>query len=313
MQMVSEVMTRNVEFVSPREKLQRAAQMMDQLNVGVLPVCEGDRLVGIITDRDITIRATAAGKSPSEAHVDEVMSTDVQWCFEDQPLHELVIQMADTQIRRVPVISHDDARTLIGIVALGDLLTRVAEEEQEGDLANVVKKVSLPSEPRRPQQTRNASDLREKGFATPEAGGGGGVNTTGCEPAATGTPSARGSTGTVAATGGTDNAIAVGNPAAGDGTSTARGGGPASTDMTDADDSGMMAAGAAGDADLAGTKADGNAKNRSAKGVETSSSPSDATREAGASGGTDAAGVSGASGGTAGAGGSGGTGVGAKP
>ncbi|MGZ3237274.1 MAG: CBS domain-containing protein, partial [Burkholderiaceae bacterium] len=67
MQMVSEVMTRNVQFVSPQETVQRAAQLMDDLNVGALPVCDGERLVGMVTDRDITVRATSAGIAPDEA------------------------------------------------------------------------------------------------------------------------------------------------------------------------------------------------------------------------------------------------------
>src|SRR5688572_16190450 len=107
MQMVSEVMSKNVRFIAPRESLQRAAQMMSELDVGSLPVCDGERLVGIITDRDITIRATAAGKSPSDAHVDEVMSKDIRWCFEDQSLEEVMIEMAGSRIRRLPVVSHD--------------------------------------------------------------------------------------------------------------------------------------------------------------------------------------------------------------
>jgi CBS domain-containing protein len=121
MQIVSDVMTRNVMFVSPQESLLRAAQMMDELNVGSLPVCDGERLVGMVTDRDITVRGTAAGKAPRDAHVDEVMSADVRWCFEDQALDEVMQQMADTQIRRVPVVSHDESHRLVGIVALGDL------------------------------------------------------------------------------------------------------------------------------------------------------------------------------------------------
>jgi len=143
MQMVSEVMTRNVQFVSPQENLQRAAQMMDALNVGALPVCDGGRLVGMVTDRDITVRGTAAGKVPEQAHVEEVMSTDVRWCFEDQPLDDVMRQMADTQIRRVPVVSHDDAQRLVGIVSIGDVATKA------GDAGQVVKQVSTPSEPDR--------------------------------------------------------------------------------------------------------------------------------------------------------------------
>jgi CBS domain-containing protein len=152
MQMVSEVMTRNVRFVSPQEDVQHAAQMMGELDVGVLPVCEGDRLVGMVTDRDITLRSTAVGKSPRESHVEEVMSRDVRWCFEDQPLDEVMIQMADSQIRRVPVVTHDDQHRLIGIVALGDIATRTEAGPQKADVEQVVEMVSSPSDAAQGQQ-----------------------------------------------------------------------------------------------------------------------------------------------------------------
>lgn len=147
MQTVSEVMTRNVQVVSPQETLRRAAQMMDDLNVGALPVCDGERLVGMITDRDITVRATSAGADPDETAVDAVMSTDVRWCFEDQPLDEVMRQMADTQIRRVPVVSHDEAQRLVGIVSLGDVATKAEAATPGSGIEQTVKKVSSPSEP----------------------------------------------------------------------------------------------------------------------------------------------------------------------
>lgn len=120
MQLVSQVMSRNARFVVPGDTLQRAAQLMDELDVGALPVCEGDgeRLVGMLTDRDIAVRAIAAGKAPQTAHVDEAMSADVRWCFDDQPLEDVMRQMADSQVRRIPVLSHDGAQRLVGIVAL---------------------------------------------------------------------------------------------------------------------------------------------------------------------------------------------------
>jgi CBS domain-containing protein len=153
MQMVSEVMTRNVQFVSPKETVQRAAQLMDDLNVGVLPVCDGDQLIGIVTDRDITVRATSVGIPPGEGLVDDVMSTDVRWCFEDQPLDEVMQQMGDAQIRRVPVVSHDDTHRLVGIVSLGDIATKSSEDDQ---IMDMVEKVSTPSEPDRSSQGNTA-------------------------------------------------------------------------------------------------------------------------------------------------------------
>jgi CBS domain-containing protein len=156
MQLISEVMTREVRFVSPQETLEQAAQMMSDLNVGVLPVCDGDRLVGMITDRDITVRSASEGKAPGESSVEDAMSGDVQWCFEDQSLDEVIEQMADSLIRRVPVVSHDDAHRLIGIVALADLATRTDEAEKQ-EVEQLVEKVSSPAESERSQQASAAS------------------------------------------------------------------------------------------------------------------------------------------------------------
>ncbi len=181
MQMVSQLMTRDVRVVAPHESVQRAAQMMDELNVGSLPVCDGQRLVGMVTDRDITVRATAAGRAPGDAHVDEVMSTDVRWCFEDEDIEEVARKMADTQIRRVPVVSHDDARRLIGIVALGDLLTRGPRQPA----AQAAAQVSTPSGPDRPPASGSGYDPRISGITgeggSPHAGQA--TGSSGAEPA----------------------------------------------------------------------------------------------------------------------------------
>jgi CBS domain-containing protein len=142
MQTVSDVMSRNARFVAPGESLMRAAQLMGELDVGALPVCEGERLVGMVTDRDITVRGIAAGKAPQSAQVDEVMSADVRWCLEHQPLDEVMAQMADSQVRRVPVVSDGEGRRLVGIVSLADL-TRKAEDD--GQVEQVVEHVSTPS------------------------------------------------------------------------------------------------------------------------------------------------------------------------
>ena len=145
MQTVAEVMTREVQVVSPEESLQRAAQLMGELDVGALPVFNGEQLVGMVTDRDITIRGTAAGLPPHETHINEVMTPDIRWCFEDQPLDEVMIQMADSQVRRIPVLSHDDQRKLVGIVSLGDVATKTRGDAQKHDVEQVVEMVSSPS------------------------------------------------------------------------------------------------------------------------------------------------------------------------
>ena len=135
-------MTTDVEYVSPDETLRQAARMMDELNVGALPVCDGSKLIGILTDRDITVRATSAGQLPEETTVAEAMTTDVKWCLEDDPIEEVMAAMADSQIRRMPVIDRD--RRLVGIVSLGDLATR-----QSGHVDDTLREISSPSEPDR--------------------------------------------------------------------------------------------------------------------------------------------------------------------
>jgi CBS domain-containing protein len=145
MQKVSDIMTRDVRYIAPREKLQRAAQMMSDLDVGALPVCDGKRLVGMVTDRDIIVRGTAAGRGPDDACVADVMSEHVRWCFEDQPIDEVMQQMADSQVRRIPVVSHGQERELVGIVALGDLASRERAGGDEQRAGHVLKEVSTSS------------------------------------------------------------------------------------------------------------------------------------------------------------------------
>ncbi|MGX9220367.1 CBS domain-containing protein [Massilia varians] len=98
MQTIREVMTPDVQTISPQETVQRAAQMMDELNVGAIPVCDGDRLVGMITDRDITVRSVAAGQSPDQTFVGDVMSTDVRTCYSNQDLDEVMDTMGDAAL-----------------------------------------------------------------------------------------------------------------------------------------------------------------------------------------------------------------------
>jgi CBS domain-containing protein len=143
MNQVADVMTRNVRTVSPQDSIQHAAQCMDELNVGVVPVCDGSRLLGMVTDRDIAVRGVAAGKM-GDASVTEVMSEHVRWCFEDQDIDEVMDEMRDAQIRRLPVVDRD--KKLVGIVSLGDLADRGADEMRVGE---TLKDISTPSEPDR--------------------------------------------------------------------------------------------------------------------------------------------------------------------
>jgi CBS domain-containing protein len=114
-----EVMTRNVVTVRPDAMIREAAQMMDDLNVGALPVCNGRRLVGMITDRDIVVRSTANGMRPDATPVHAVMTDKVCWCFEDDSVDRIEDAMARRQIRRMPVV--DQGKRLVGMITLGDL------------------------------------------------------------------------------------------------------------------------------------------------------------------------------------------------
>jgi CBS domain-containing protein len=139
---IAQVMTRDVEVIRPDESLQRAAQRMDELNVGSLPVCEGRLLVGMITDRDITVRATAAGLAPTSTRVSEVMTESTRCCTPEQSTEEVMEQMGRSQIRRLPVVGEDGE--VVGIVSLGDLATR-----QSGHIDDTLREISSPSEPDR--------------------------------------------------------------------------------------------------------------------------------------------------------------------
>jgi CBS domain-containing protein len=125
MQTIQDVMTRDVQSISPDESVRRAAELMSQFDVGAIPVCDGNKLVGMITDRDITIRSTAKGLAPASTRVGDVMSTEVRTCYANQAVDEVLDEMGDTQIRRVPVIDQA-SHTLVGIVSLGDMATRHA-------------------------------------------------------------------------------------------------------------------------------------------------------------------------------------------
>lgn len=139
-----DVMTPQPAFLATGETIQRAAELMDQLNVGALPVCDGRRLAGMVTDRDITIRCTAAGKDPKATQVTEAMSQDVQWCSEDDSVDAAREKMASLQIRRLAVVDGD--RHLVGMVSLGDLAVKAADA---GDAGEMLREVSAPSEPDR--------------------------------------------------------------------------------------------------------------------------------------------------------------------
>src|SRR2546425_5901862 len=112
---LKDIMTEKVEVVAPECSLYEAARKMRDLDVGVLPVCDGERLVGMLTDRDLTTRAVAEGRDPKSSIVRESMTPEIVYCFEDQDTHEAEELMAQKQIRRLPVLNRD--KRLVGIVA----------------------------------------------------------------------------------------------------------------------------------------------------------------------------------------------------
>ena len=135
---VSDIMSRGVTVARPNETIQSVAQTMASEDVGALPVCDGTRLQGMVTDRDITIRAVANGRDFNTS-IAEVMSPDIEFCFEDDDLEDVADKMADKQIRRIPVVDRD--RNLVGIVALADL-ARTKKDKLTGD---TVEDISQPS------------------------------------------------------------------------------------------------------------------------------------------------------------------------
>ena len=135
---VAEVMTRGVELTTPQATIQEVARKMADLDAGVMPVSEGDRLVGMITDRDIAVRGVAQGKGP-DCQVREVMTPEVKYCFEDEDTEDVARNMADIQVRRLPVLTRD--KRLVGIISLGDM----AMSDSSGQVGEAVAGISQPS------------------------------------------------------------------------------------------------------------------------------------------------------------------------
>jgi CBS domain-containing protein len=148
---VNQLMTRDVRIATPDQSLQEAAQLMADLDAGVLPVGENDRLVGMITDRDIAIRAVAKGLD-AETPVRDVMSPDVKYCFDDQDVDEVTLVMADLQVRRLPVV--DRNKRLVGILSLGDLAIGRGTQDEAGE---ALTGVSQPSR----QNSKSDSSARQ--------------------------------------------------------------------------------------------------------------------------------------------------------
>jgi CBS domain-containing protein len=141
MKQVKDVMTKDVEIINPNDSLKDAAEKMRTLNVGPLPVCDGDRLKGIITDRDIVVRAVSQGMDPNQTRVSQAMTDEIEYVYEDDDISQVSRKMKDEQIRRILVVNRD--KRLVGIVALGDLAEAMDTEEAGKTLESI-------SEPSRP-------------------------------------------------------------------------------------------------------------------------------------------------------------------
>ena len=142
---VAEVTTRGVRSMSPQDPVTQAARLMDELNVGVIPVCEDDKVIGMVTDRDIVVRGVAQDADTRAMKLADVMSTDVRCAREDDDIDEVLGTMAQTQIRRMPVV--DRKEQLVGIISLGDIAAKDPEDEQ--DIASSLGDISSPAEPDR--------------------------------------------------------------------------------------------------------------------------------------------------------------------
>ena len=140
---VSQAMTREVKICTPGQPIREVAQTMAAIDAGALPVGENDRLIGMITDRDIAIRAVALGKGP-DTPVREIMTEHVEYCYDDEDLERVTQGMANVRVRRLPVVNRE--KRLVGILSLGDVARM---EAQPNVIAEAVAEVSTPGGPHR--------------------------------------------------------------------------------------------------------------------------------------------------------------------
>ncbi len=146
MNSVKEVMTRGVRTLSPTDTVLLAAKAMEELDIGALPILEGSRIVGMVTDRDIVLRGIAQDLAPGSTPLQDVMSTQVEWVFDDESLEDVTARMQQLQIRRLPVLDRDNR--LVGMLSLGDLAAKGDADQAGMALADI----SQPSRPTRPGQ-----------------------------------------------------------------------------------------------------------------------------------------------------------------
>ena len=129
---IVEISTPDPQCISPNASLTEAAKKMRILDIGMLPVCENDQLIGTVTDRDITVRAVAEGLDPKTVKVRQMMTQEVVYCFENRSIEEAALLMEEKKIHRLPVL--DAQRHLVGIVSIGDLASRAHEQRLAGEV-----------------------------------------------------------------------------------------------------------------------------------------------------------------------------------
>jgi CBS domain-containing protein len=141
---ICEMMTKDVVCTRPDASVVDAARQMKKLDIGALPVCgDNERLIGMITDRDIVIRAVADRRDLEEVKVQDVMTPDIQFCMEDQPVEHAAKVMRDQQIRRLVVLNRN--RKLVGIISLGDIAVDTHDEELAGSALEAISQPAMPS------------------------------------------------------------------------------------------------------------------------------------------------------------------------
>jgi CBS domain-containing protein len=138
MAQVREVMSRGVVSIAPETTIRHAAELMREHDIGALPVCDGTSLVGMVTDRDLALRALAEGYMPAQT-VARVATSDVQWCYDHEDVNVVQRRMAEAQVRRMPVVNRE--RELVGTLSLGDIATR-CDNDQRDRLANTLEDIS---------------------------------------------------------------------------------------------------------------------------------------------------------------------------
>lgn len=144
MKKLKDIMTTHVDVIAPDALAEDAATKMKGLNVGAIPVCDGEKLVGMITDRDLVLRVMAEHRDPKKSRVSEAMSSDILFCYEDDDVEKASRMMSQKQIRRLPILS--TGKKLVGIVSLGDLAVHGTDAQMSG---KILEQVSSPAQPRR--------------------------------------------------------------------------------------------------------------------------------------------------------------------